>query len=135
MPKSVYMNPAVWSQEETCEAYADAIAYALRTWGGNEVGWWDSPEYEDIDDLLAELDPFFGGCTATANYYPVARGPLVVESMAYEYEHDGKSISSSASSDDEDQSAWPATFTLNYGLLPSNWLCGPSAPKAKVLYM
>lgn len=58
-----------WSMQKQGEAYAEAIAFAVRVWAGKSA-WSSVSEVMDVDALRETLEPFDGGSCANQLFDP-----------------------------------------------------------------
>jgi len=61
---------AHWSMEKECEAYAEAIAFAVRSWSGDERTAAYVGEVPTLRDVCSKMDSFDGGSPALELFFP-----------------------------------------------------------------
>jgi len=61
---------AHWSMEKECEAYAEAIAFAIRTWCGDTRTTAYVKEVPTLRDVSSQMQPFDGGSPALELFFP-----------------------------------------------------------------
>jgi len=61
---------AHWSMEKACEAYAEAIAFAIRTWCGDSRTTAYVKEVPTLRDVSSQMQPFDGGSPALELFVP-----------------------------------------------------------------
>lgn len=82
-----------WTTEKNSEAYAAAIAFALRVWAGAETGEAQVKEVQCLADLSSHVTEFHGGDPATELFWPrqLNEEPLArVTQFSFESPHSGQ---------------------------------------------
>uniref|UniRef100_A0A7S2EXQ3 Uncharacterized protein n=1 Tax=Alexandrium andersonii TaxID=327968 RepID=A0A7S2EXQ3_9DINO len=59
-----------WSMERVAEAYAEAIAFALRVWAAGTTAWSAVPAVKGLPQLMEVMDQFSGGSASSETYWP-----------------------------------------------------------------